>query len=67
MVVDPFGGSGTTYAVAEAFNRKWLGNDKSYDYCNVIKRRLMDKSHIAKIANINNEKEIIERRKRLRG
>ncbi len=26
-ILDPFGGSGTTYAVAEAYNRKWIGTE----------------------------------------
>ena len=25
LVLDPFGGSGTTYAVAERMNRRWIG------------------------------------------
>jgi site-specific DNA-methyltransferase (adenine-specific) len=28
LVVDPFGGSGTTYAVAERLHRRWLGVEK---------------------------------------
>ena len=67
MVIDPFGGSGTTYAVAEAFNRKWLGSETNVEYCNTIRRRLLDKEHIARIADNNEEAEIIERRKKLRG
>jgi site-specific DNA-methyltransferase (adenine-specific) len=67
MVIDPFGGSGTTYAVAEAFNRKWLGSETNIEYCNTIRRRLLDKEHIARIADNNEESEIIERRKKLRG
>jgi len=27
LVVDPFGGSGTTFVVAEAFERKWIGTE----------------------------------------
>ena len=41
MIIYPFGGSGTTYAVAEAFNRKWLGSEKNIEYCNTIKKRLI--------------------------
>ena len=25
LILDPFGGSGTTYAVAELLNRNWIG------------------------------------------
>jgi len=67
MVIDPFGGSGTTYAVAEAFNRKWLGSETNVEYCNIIRRRLLDKEHIARIADNSEEAEIIERREKLRG
>jgi len=67
LVVDPFGGSGTTYAVAEAFNRKWLGTETNLEYCNVIKNRLSDRRHIEKIADNGNEVEIAERRRKLRG
>ena len=67
MVIDPFGGSGTTYAVAEAFNRKWLGTETDIEYCNIIKRRLSDRQHIGRIADDKEEAEIIERRKKLRG
>jgi len=38
LVVDPFGGSGTTYAVCEALHRKWLGTD--IDFAPVIRERL---------------------------
>ena len=38
LVVDPFGGSGTTFAVCEAKHRKWLGTD--IDFAPVIKERL---------------------------
>jgi len=27
VVVEPFGGSGTTYAVAERMKRRWIGMD----------------------------------------
>ena len=67
MVIDPFGGSGTTYAVAEALNRKWLGSETSIEYCNNIRRRVLNRKHIARIADNSEEAEIIERRKKLRG
>lgn len=38
LVIDPFGGSGTTFAVCEAKHRRWLGTD--IDFADVIKERL---------------------------
>lgn len=67
LIVDPFGGSGTTYAVAEALNRRWLGTERELEYCKVIKKRLSDNSHLEKIAENGNDAEILERRRRLRG
>jgi len=67
LVLDPFGGSGTTYAVAEAFDRKWLGSEKSTDYSNLIVNRLNNREHIRRISASDDEAEVIERRKRLRG
>lgn len=51
VVFDPFGGSGTTYAVAQALNRNWIGSE--IGDCEVIVKRLMnpekDKELIGKI------------------
>lgn len=38
IVLDPFGGSGTTYAVAESKGRKWVGIE--LDFADVIAERL---------------------------
>lgn len=67
LIVDPFGGSGTTYAIAEALNRRWLGTEINTEYCETIKERLSDKAHIERILNGKDEKEAIERRRKLRG
>ena len=67
LIIDPFGGSGTTYAVAEAYGRKWIGNDISEEYCEIIKNRLYDKDHIRRIASSKDEIESQKRRKQLRG
>ena len=40
IVLDPFCGCGTTLAVAEKLNRKWIGIDVSRTACDVIKNRL---------------------------
>lgn len=67
MIYDPFGGSGTTYAVAEAYNRKWIGTELELDYCDLIKNRIMDKVHIQRILGMKDEKEAHTRRTKLRG
>ncbi len=67
IVVDPFGGSGTTYAVAEAFNRKWLGSEIHEKYCQIINNRLNDPKHIDRIRAGEDEKLAQIRRKKLRG
>ncbi len=66
-ILDPFGGSGTTYAVAEAYKRKWLGTELDLSYCEVIKNRVSDQEHIQRIFNLKDEKESIKRRSKLRG
>lgn len=48
-IIDPFGGSGTTYAVAEAFQRKWMGCELNSDFCDIIETRIFDKNHIDRI------------------
>lgn len=67
IVVDPFGGSGTTYAVAEAYKQKWLGSELNTSYCEMIRKRLEDKDHIARIVSGKDEIEAQKRRKFLRG
>ncbi len=46
IVADFFGGSGTTAAVAQRLNRKWITCDKSIDSINLIKARLLGNSSI---------------------
>ena len=66
LIVDPFGGSGTTYAVSEAFYRKWLGTENNLEYCQIIKERMTNKEHILRIASGKDEIEAIQRRQKLR-
>ncbi len=66
LILDPFGGSGTTYAVAEAYKRNWIGNDISTTFCELISERVSDEKHIARIATAKDEKEAKERRAKLR-
>ena len=67
IILDPFGGSGTTYAVAEAYKRKWLGTELELPYCEVIKERVCDLHHIQRIYNSKDEKQSLKRRSKLRG
>lgn len=67
LVVDPFGGSGTTFAVAEAYQRNWLGSELETSYCDIVAERLSDKEHISRIASEKDTNESIKRRKGLRG
>lgn len=67
IILDPFGGSGTTYAVAEAYERQWIGTELDLKYCNVIRDRLSDKTHISRILSAKDENESQKRRKSLRG
>jgi len=48
VVLDPFGGSGTTFAVCEKKNRYWIGSE--LDFAKQIKERLLD----GEIAHHNN-------------
>ncbi len=67
IILDPFGGSGSTYAVAEAYNRRWLGTELEIEYCKIIKNRLLDNEHINRIAFAKDEVDSNKRRKKLRG
>ncbi|MCF8301631.1 MAG: MerR family DNA-binding transcriptional regulator [Bacteroidales bacterium] len=67
LVVDPFGGSGTTYAVAEAYEREWIGTELEEEYCKIIKSRLSDREHLRRIASMRDEMEAQKRRIQLRG
>lgn len=40
VVLDPFGGSGTTFAVCEKKNRYWIGSE--LDFAQQVKERLLD-------------------------
>lgn len=45
LVLDPFGGSGTTYAVAEQLGRDWIGTETNSEYLELIEDRLTDIDH----------------------
>jgi len=42
LILDPFCGCGTTIAVAERFNRKWIGIDITHLAISLMKQRLKD-------------------------
>jgi DNA modification methylase len=44
LVLDPFGGSGTTLCVAKKLGRRWMGFELSEDYVKSIRQRLADTS-----------------------
>ncbi len=67
LVLDPFGGSGTTFAVAEATGRQWIGSELEKSYCKIIKERIEDEKHIERIRSASDEKEANRRRGKLRG
>lgn len=67
IILDPFGGTGTTYAVAEALGRKWLGSENNSDYCEIIKARLSDKAHLERIEKGEDEIKSEKLRAKLRG
>lgn len=67
MILDPFDGSGSTFAVAEAPGRKWMGSELNEEYCNVIQNRVSNHQHIKRIATAVDEQESQNRRKMLRG
>ena len=67
LILDPFGGSGSTFAVAEAYKRRWLGSELALNYCEVIKDRISDKNHIERIFTQKDEKASLKRRSKLRG
>lgn len=66
LVVDPFGGSGTTYAVAEALGRQWMGSELEKAYCKIIKARVSDAAHIERIGSARDERAAGVRRTKLR-
>lgn len=67
IILDPFGGSGTTYAVAEAYKRKWLGTELDDEYCTIIKNRLSDKGQLLRILSCKDENDSQKRRIKLKG
>ena len=58
IVFDPFGGSGTTYAVAELLKRNWSGSE--IGDCEVIKNRLINSENDRKLlGKVYSEKNVL--------
>jgi hypothetical protein len=54
VVLDPFGGTGTTCGVARALGRYGVGLDLSADYLRLARWRVWESGHFAKTANRTN-------------
>lgn len=58
VVLDPFGGTGTTAMVARALGRLGISVDLSADYCRLASWRIFESGHAAKaIARTNGERQ----------
>lgn len=66
LVVDPFGGAGTTYAVCERSNRRWLGCEINEDYCRIIERRLKYPGEFASERAVIGKEKLVRRREEVR-
>ncbi len=64
-MINPFGGSGTTYIVCERYNRRWIGCELDKEHCQLIKERL-ENPHDFSLERIKgSEQKIIKRREKL--
>ena len=52
VVLDPFGGTGTTAMVAKALGRHGISIDMSADYCRLAEWRTNDRDQLAKVLGI---------------
>ena len=66
LVIDPFGGSGTTYVICEQYNRRWYGCEIDEDYCSIIKERLQNPEQFASNRATMNAEKLMKRREKLR-
>lgn len=53
VVVDPFGGTGTTALVAKALGRHGISVDMSADYCQIARWRINDSGQLAKVLGVS--------------
>ena len=52
VVLDPFGGTGTTAMVAKALGRHGISVDMSADYCRLAEWRVNDRDQLAKVLGV---------------
>jgi DNA modification methylase len=57
VVLDPFGGTGTTALVAKALGRHGITVDMSADYCRLAEWRTNDRNQLAKVLGIEKTEE----------
>lgn len=67
LVIDPFGGSGTTYAVCESNGRRWLGCEREELFCRLILERLTESDRFRARNTGETARQRAIRRRRLRG
>jgi hypothetical protein len=53
VVLDPFGGTGTTALIAKAFGRRGISVDMSADYCRLATWRTNDPDQIARAMEVD--------------
>jgi site-specific DNA-methyltransferase (adenine-specific) len=66
LVIDPFGGSGTTYVICEQYNRRWYGCEIDEHYCSIIKERLLYPEQFTSDRATMNAEKLMNRREKLR-
>ena len=67
LVVDPFGGSGTTYVVSEQLKLNWLGCDLSEEYCKMAATRLAGVPDRPILYWVDQDRKRIMHRRKVRG
>lgn len=60
VVLDPFGGTGTTALVAEALGRRGVSVDMSADYCRLAEWRTTDEGELARAMQVKKPEKQIE-------
>jgi DNA modification methylase len=60
IVMDPFGGTGTTALVASAFGRVGISVDLSADYCRLAQWRTTDRGELARVLGVPKPEPVAE-------
>ena len=63
LVVDSFGGSGTTYIACEESGRRWAGCESDLNYCNLIMERIKNPERFRGDQTDLRSSEIVKRRR----